>query len=77
MILRQKNTVCFENYDLTFLDICTMDYPKLIVSNQKEESISIQWDCLDINIFMPLMDSLILIDVKTCPFVIEGVPGLI
>ena len=30
------------SYNLTPLDICTMDYPKFIVSYQKEESISIQ-----------------------------------
>ena len=34
-----------KKYNLTRLDICTMNYPKLIVSNQKEESISIQRVC--------------------------------
>ena len=42
MIFRQKNTICFENYNLTPLDKCSMDHPKFIVSNQKEESISIE-----------------------------------
>ena len=32
----------FENYNRAPLDIYIMDYPKLIVSNWKEESISIQ-----------------------------------
>ena len=41
MIFRQKNTIFFENYNLTPLDMYN-DYPKLIVSNQKEEYISIQ-----------------------------------
>ena len=37
-IFRQNNTIFFENYNLIPL-IYTMNYPKLIVSNQKEESI--------------------------------------
>ena len=41
-IFRQNNIIFFENNDLTPLDIYTMDYLKFIVSNQKEESISIQ-----------------------------------
>ena len=38
------NTICFENYNLTPLDMYywLSQIPKLIVSNQKEESISIQ-----------------------------------
>ena len=41
--LQTKEYNIFENYKLTPLDkICTMDYPKFTVSNQKEESISIQ-----------------------------------
>ena len=41
-ICRKKNTIIFfENYNLTCLDLY-MDYPKFIVSNQKEESVSIQ-----------------------------------
>ena len=36
-----KNTIFCENYNLSPL-IYPMDYPKFIVSNQKEESISIQ-----------------------------------
>ena len=36
---RQKNTIYFENYNSTPLD---MYNPKLIVSNQKEESIRLQ-----------------------------------
>ena len=43
-IFRQKHTIFFENYNLTTLhNICTMDYPMFIVSNEEEESISIQW----------------------------------
>ena len=38
-IFRQNNTIFFLIYNLTLLD---MYYPKFIVSNQKEESISIQ-----------------------------------
>ena len=43
----KKNTmslfvVVFLNYNLTPLYICTMNYPKCSVSNQKEESNSIQ-----------------------------------
>ena len=40
-IFRQKNTIFFENYNPTPLDMSklTMDYPKFIVSKQKEESI--------------------------------------
>ena len=41
-IFGQNNTIFFFFYSLTPLDICTMDYPKFIVSDQKEESISIQ-----------------------------------
>ena len=32
-IFRQKNTIFFENYNLTPLDIYTMNHPKLTVSN--------------------------------------------
>ena len=38
-ILRQKNTIYFENYNSAPLD---MYNPKRIVSNQKEESIRLQ-----------------------------------
>ena len=43
MFFRQKNIIFFENYNLTPVDICTtIDYLKCIVSNQKEEPISIR-----------------------------------
>ena len=35
----QRNTIFFGNYNLWPLDIYTVDHPKFIVSNQKEESI--------------------------------------
>ena len=42
-IFRLRNTIFYENYNLAPLDkLCTVDYPKFIVSNHKEESISIQ-----------------------------------
>ena len=41
-IFKQKIQYCLENYNLTPLDICIMDYPKLIVLNQMEEFITIQ-----------------------------------
>ena len=41
-IFRQNITTFFLYYNLTPLDVGTMDNPKFIVSNQKEESISIQ-----------------------------------
>ena len=42
-VLQTKEYNIFENYKLTPLDkICTMDYLKFTVSNQKDKSISIQ-----------------------------------
>ena len=42
-VLQTKEYNIFENYKLTPLDkICTMDYPKFTVSNQKDKSISIK-----------------------------------
>ena len=41
-IFNKKIQYFFENYNLTPLDICTMDCPKIIVSKEKEEPISIQ-----------------------------------
>ena len=41
-IFSQMNAIFSENYNLTSLTIYTMDHPKVIVSNQTEEPISIQ-----------------------------------
>ena len=40
--LRKNMQYCLENNNWAPLDVCIMDYPKLIVSKWKEESIRIQ-----------------------------------
>ena len=44
-IFRQENTIFFESYKLSPLDMI-MDYPKFIASSQKEESISTSMHCV-------------------------------